>query len=331
MKRSGSGVWGVALAGGLLAVGPGHAAGQVEDFSSNPLDQGWAVAGDASLFRWDPAGGRLGVTWDSRRPNSYFHRRLPFALHRADDFSFGFELELTSHQAGSQPEKPGTFQIAVGFINVATATAPEFQRGVFLRSANLVEWTWFGGAGGISPSVSPVIVPEDGRLPWGYRDSFVGLAAGVRYGFTLQYTAAERALRVFLTEDGGPVQELSPVTLPADFRDFRVDALSVSSYSDAGQDPRFAGSVLATGWIDRVSWSLPAVPQPAVRIVGANPGRLAVPTERGWSYGLEVSNDLTTWNPLGQAVAGTGGEMELFDVRRALFPLQFYRVRVSRP
>lgn len=331
MTRKRSGARGAAVAGWLLAAVAGHATGQQEDFSANPLDQGWAVAGDASLFRWDAAGGRLGVTWDSSRPNSYFHRPLPFALNKADDFSFGFALELTSHQAGSQPEKPGTFQIAVGLIHLGSATAPGFQRGVFLQSANLVEWTWFGGAGGLSPSVSPVIVPEDGRLPWGYRDSFIGLETGVRYRFTLRYTAADRTLRVFLAVEGGPAQELSPVILPADFRDFRVDALAISSYSDAGQDPRFAGSVLATGWVDNLTWSVPEPPSPAVRILGANPGRVAVPTERGWSYGLEVSMDLVNWNPLGLPLPGTGGEVELFDARRALFPLQFYRVRVRRP
>ena len=127
------------------------------------------------------------------------------------------------------------------------------------------------------------------------------------------------------------VRLLLPVVLPAGFRDFRVNALSISSYSDAGQDPRFAGSVRATGWVDNVTWTLPDPPRPTVRIVGANPGRVMVPTERGWAYGLEVSNDLVEWSPWGQAVAGTGGEVELFDARRALFPEQYYRVRVTRP
>jgi hypothetical protein len=35
--------------------------------------------------------------------------------------------------------------------------------------------------------------------------------------------------------------------LNTNFADFRLGSISVSSYSDAGQDPQYAGSVLAHG------------------------------------------------------------------------------------
>jgi hypothetical protein len=318
---------------GWLGSWIGLATGFEEDFSSDPAARGWEVRGDAALFHWLPESGELGVTWDSSRPNSFFARRLPQPLTEQDDFSFGFNLQLDQVEVGFDPNKPGTFQIALGLIRLAEASAPGFQRGVFLRCTNLVEWTWFGAAQGISSSVSPVIVPADGRLPWGYRDTFLELMPGVRYGFEMAYTASDRTLRLSMTEDGEPGPELQPVRLPANFTRFQVDALSVHSYSDAGQDPRFAGSVRARGRLDAIHWTVP--PDPVGRVQWVHePERtgLRVESRQGWTYRVEVSGDWTHWVVVGGPLAGSGQSLVLPVPGPASgTEAQFYRVRAERP
>jgi hypothetical protein len=320
---------------GLLGMWVGWARdGFVEMFDTDPAARGWVVEGEGTLFGWDAAGQRLGVTWDSSRTNSFFVRRLPAPVGVADDFVFGFDLELEEHAVGVDPKRPGTFQIAVGLLRLSEATAPGFQRGVFLRSSNLVEWTWFGPdpSGTISASVSPVVVPRDGRLPWGYRDSYLGLEIGLRYGFEYRYTATNRTLRGTVTVDGQPGPELAPVVLPAAFTGFHVDALSVNSYSDAGQDPRYAGSVLARGWIRRMHYEGPGAVTERVEVKGDAMGwRLSVPTRVGWRYQLQHSPDLRSWEAIGEEQPGTGGEVG-FDLLNALdLPAGFFQMRAYLP
>lgn len=324
------------LVAGCLSAQPSLAAGdsgpEVEEFSSDPFLGGWRVHGDPALFAWDADRKALAVTWDSSRPNSYFHRPLPRVLTRADDFAFGFTLRLESHAVGTTEGKPGTFQIALGLIRVADATAPDFQRGVFLRSRNLVEWTWFGADEAISPSVSPVMVPSDGRLPWAYADSFVALQAEVEYRFRLDWSATDGVLGLAWWIDGEPGPDLRPVRMPAGFSDFAVDALAVSSYSDAGQDPRFAGSVRASGWVDDIEWVLPPDPVRDLRFTGSPFHReVTFKSQPGWEYTLEVSTDLARWEAVGTAEAGTGGDLSLSDPRRVVFPEAYHRVRAVRP
>jgi hypothetical protein len=42
-----------------------------------------------------------------------------------------------------------------------------------------------------------------------------------------------------------------------------------------------------------------------------------------------ASSNLSEWTELSSA-PGTGGRMELVDLRKAAFPVQFYRVRADR-
>lgn len=318
----------MAVAAALLWVpSPPARAANLEDFSTDPAQRGWRMVGDASAFHWDADAGALSATWDSRRSNAFFALPLATPLSKADDFSFGFKLRLAGIQAGVDPSKPGTFELAAGLLQLAQASAPGFERGVFLRSTNLVEWTWFPSAQGISASVSPAIVPADGRLPWAYSDSYMELAVATDYRFHLDYTAADHTLRSTVTVDGEPGPELQPVVLPEDFTDFRVDALSITSYSDAGQSPRFAGSILATGWIDDVTWEVPGPPVGTIRIVADGAGlRLWVGTRVGWTYTLESSGDVATWNKVGAALEGTGADVEFHAEGGAPGEARFFRV-----
>ena len=301
----------IAVAAALLFAPsrPARAA-NLEDFSSDPAQRGWRMVGDTSAFHWDAAAGALSATWDSRRPNAFFALPLATPLTKADDFSFGFKLRLTDIQPGVDPSKPGTFELAAGWLQLAQAAAPGFERGVFLRSTNLVEWTWFPSAQGVSASVSPAIVPADGRLPWGYSDSYMELAVETDYRFRLDYTGSDHTLRSTVTVDGEPGPGLQPLVLPGDFTDFRVDALSITSYSDAGQSPRFAGSILATGWIDDVTWEVPGPPVGTIRIRDDGVGPVvSVGTRVGWTYSLESSGDMASWSKIGNALEGTGSEV----------------------
>ena len=315
----------------VLGVARAAADGFVEEFDSDPSARGWGVLGDGAAFRWE-ARGWLGVEWDSTRPNGFFARALPGPVTERDDFSLGFDLVLDAHAVGVAPGKPGTFQMALGLIRRADATAPSFRRGVFLASRNLVEWAWFGTepSGWITASISPVVVPSDGRLPWGYADSFVEPRLGVRYGFDLVYTAADRTLRGTMTEDGLPGPVLRPVVLPAGFTGFEVDALSVNAYSDAGQDPRYAGSLRASARVDRIRWDGPGPVATGLRLEwGASGARVRFGTRQGWRYVVQASEDLRVWSDVSGPWVGDGAEAVLGDPAAAND--RFYRVEARRP
>lgn len=319
------------LCGGLWVGMPALADGFVEEFESDPTSRGWRVHGDGRAFGWNRAGW-LTVEWDSSRPNGYFAHALPGPVTERDDFSFGFDLVLDAHAVGVLPGKPGTFQMAAGLIRVRDATDASFRRAVFLGSRNLVEWAWFGTepAGAITASLSPVVVPSDGRLPWGYADSYVEPGLGIRYGFDLVYTASDRTLRVAMTEDGVPGPALRPVVLPSGFTGFEVDALSVNAYSDAGQDPRYAGSLRASARIDRMRWSGPGPVISGLRLErGTTGARVRFGTRLGWRYALQASEDLARWEPVTAQVMGDGGELQLEDSRS--MEMGFYRVEARRP
>src|SRR5438046_2844728 len=88
-----------------------------ENFSADPLQNGWQIFGDTNLFNWDPTNQNLAVTWDSTQPNSYFYKPLGTTLTRNDDFSIAFDLRLSDIASGSEPGKTGPVQLGFGFLN----------------------------------------------------------------------------------------------------------------------------------------------------------------------------------------------------------------------
>ena len=314
---------------GALA-GRVRAATVEETFDTPPEARGWNAWGDGSPFRWDPSGRRLEVGWDSSRPNGFFALPLPSPLTAAQDFGFAFDLTLESHAVGVHPGQPGTFQIAAGLVRRADVLATNYSRGAFPGPRNTVEWTWFGEAGAVAASVSPVVIPADGRLPWGYADSFVTLEPGRRYRFELAYTAADRTARLRLAIDGQPGPRLEDVVLPAAFTRFEVDAFAICNYSGAGQHPLYAGSVLARGWIDQVALTLPDPAGTPLRL-RAPDGGVVFDAMAGRRYRLEASGNLAEWNPVAEVRADRSGELELRDPRDGRLATQFYRVVVHAP
>jgi hypothetical protein len=315
------------MAATLVSAAAAMAGSFSEDFDIDPQARGWRVIGDTNLFQWLPATGALRVTWDSSRENSFFAWPLPVALSKEDDFAFGFDLRLEAHAVGVNAAQPGTFQIAAGFVNLGDVAQTNYVRGTGTGPQNTVEWTWFGAAGPIQASVSPVAIPTNRLGRWAYSDSFVSLETGATYRFALRYRAAEKTAELTMTVDGQPGPELRSLVLPADFTDFRIDALAISSYSAAGQNPRFAGSVLATGIVDRVTLEFPDLP--ITRIEPRSDG-VTFLSLRGWRYVLLASADLAEWSEVMRA-DGTGERMTLSDPREAVFPQMFFRVRAERP
>ena len=123
----------LAWAGLFVALSAARAVTLTEDFSTDPLQNGWQVFGDTNLFAWDATNQNLAVTWDSTQPNSYFYHPLGGRLTRYDDFTLDFDLRLNDIASGVEPGKTGPMQLGFGFQNYAAATNANFLRGYLLR------------------------------------------------------------------------------------------------------------------------------------------------------------------------------------------------------
>jgi hypothetical protein len=321
-------LWMPALAGlCLFTCNAARAITLAENFSADPLASGWSVYGNASLFAWDATHGNLAVTWDSSQTNSYFCRPLGLVLSRTNDFLLSFELLLHDIGPGVDTNKTFTFQIAVGLLNLAQATDSGFVRGSGYQSPNLVEWNYFWDSG-YGATISPVLISSNNEFSSGGFTFPLELATNTVYRVTMRYFADEGRLRTTMTSNGVPIGPIEDATLGANFSDFAVDHLSVSSYNDAGQFPGYEGSVLAHGWVDNFVF---AAPPPVTRArAGGAPGSVQFRSTTNWLYHLERTTDFASWTPVSAVVPGTGAEMTLQDTNpppgRA-----FYRVQARLP
>lgn len=311
-----------------LAALPARALTFTEDFHENPFDHGWQTVGDTALFHWDSSAQDLSVTWDSSQTNSYCYLPLGNVLTKASDFQLAFDLTLEDIQIGATPGKDTTFEIALGFLNLAQATQPQFLRGTGSNSPDLVEWDYFPDSG-FGATVSTPIVSASNVWASGGFNFPLPLALAKTYHFVLTYTATNQTLQAQMSADGS-TNLLDPTTLDNSFDDFQVDAFAVESYSDAGQDPQYAGSVLAHGRLDNIVITLPDAP------IQQFAGGFAQGTWRGdfvgrpgWRYTLEVSSNLQTWRSVGSSVDGTGQLQTLTDPSPS--PREaFYRIRADQ-
>lgn len=313
----------------VLLAGPASAAEWSDDFALPPEQRGWRAFGDDTLFAWDADREAVRVTWDSARPNSYLQRPLGTVLSRTDDFAFGFDLELEAVAAGVSPDKPFTFELAVGLHRRVDAEQPDFRRGTGVDSPNLVEFVWFPDTGR-GATVWPTIVAANGRFNYSGSTDFtlLDLAPGHRFTVWMSYDAASATLATSMWRDGAPFGPVRPVKLAPSFTDFRVDTFAVRSYSDAGAD----GSLRATGWIDNVRLVLPPPPLGAIRGVRTDgQWRVSFEARGGWSYTLERTEVLgRPWQVVGAATPGSDGDLQLTDPAPPA-TAAFYRVRAEKP
>ena len=317
------------LAGALFS-GPVNSAVSIqEDFVAHPSTRQWRAFGDGSLFSWNRTNQNLEVTWDSSRPNSYFASPLNTVLSRSDDFSILFDLWLRDITVGTTPGKPFTFQLAIGLINRAEATSTNFLRGTGTDSPDVMEFDYFPDSG-FGATVSPTVISSNGQFASSFNFP-LELTNHVWFHVAMSYTASNQTLVTTMTQNGMAFGPIQAVTLDTNFTDFRADHFAVASYSDGGQDPQFAGSILAHGVVDNV---VVTVPEPAVLdLAGAmvNGGwRTEFMARTNWLYALEWTSDFQSWNTVSQVARGADQRLTLADTN-ATTANGFYRVRAERP
>jgi hypothetical protein len=309
----------------LVAAGV-EAASISEDFTGDPRARGWTVFGDASLFHWNPANQNLEITWDSSQGNSYFYRPLLKVLGKNDDFSLAFELQLKDVAVGLSSDKPFTFEVAVGLFNRAQAMGTNFVRGTAKQSPNLVEFDYFPDSG-FGATVSLALVSSNHQF-LASMNYPMEMTAGDAFQVTMRYTASNRTLSTVMTRHGesfGPIQDLQ---LSADFTDFQVDTVAISSYNDE----KSGGSLLAHGVVDNVTVTVPESEPPIAGLAGEMVDgwwQAEFVGRAGWTYVLEQTSDFRTWTGIAEPMSGTGGRQVLTDIRRAS-GAWFYRVRAER-
>jgi hypothetical protein len=194
----------------------------------------------------------------------------------------------------------------------------------------VVEFDYFPDSG-FGATISPTVISSNGVFASGF-NSPLALALNDLYHVELRYAASNLTLSTTVTRNGAPFGPIADVVLDgAAFTDFRVDAFAVSSYSDAGQDPDWDGSIRAHGRLDHVEWEVPEPPVGALT-VGVRDGRGTVEFESqtGWVYTLEGAEDLRAWEPASAPTPGVAGRLALTD-GRVPGDRVFYRVRAERP
>jgi hypothetical protein len=116
-------------------------------------------------------------------------------------------------------------------------------------------------------------------------------------------------------------------TIAVTNRDFRCDAFSISSYTDAMS----TSSLLAHGRVDNLTLTLP--PSPIQDIVGAFDGtawRVQFISRTNWLYTLERTTNFAAWNPVVSGQPGNNSLLSLSDSQPPTVQAA-YRVRADLP
>lgn len=299
-----------------------------ESFTGDPAADGWKSFGDTNLFHWNSAAQTLQVTWDSSRTNSYFYHPLGTVIAKDDDFSLAFDVRLGDIAIGVDPAKPYTFQFTIGFIHQPDAFRPDFIRGTGSNSPNLVEFDYFPDSG-FGATISPTLISSNGEFAYSF--NIDEMTTNDLFHIEMVYTASDSTLRTTMTRNGEPFGPIGDAVIDARFfTDFRADAVAVCSYSDAGQDPLYAGSILAHGTVDNLSVTVPAPPVGTLAGAFSNSVWQVQFTDRtNWLYTLQRSADFQSWSDVSPATAGAAGSLVLSDANAA--EKGFYRVKAERP
>ncbi len=307
-----------------------------ENFTNDPAADGWQIFGSPNLFQWNSTSHQLAVTWDSSQANSYFYHPLGAALTSASNFMFSFDLQLNDIAAGPAENKPQALQVAIGLLNFTEATNDGFYIGTGYNAPDLVELDYYTDTGYGATVGTPMISSVNNFASGGLTYPLT-LTFGAVYRFTLIYTANNQTMHTVLTSNGVPVGPLKATQLTDTFGDFHVDAFSINSYTDAGQDTNtyyydgfpviYAGSLLAHGTVSQMFF---ADALPVTRILAAGPGQLQFSSTTNWVYTLERTTDFQNWPTVSPAVPGVEGSLTLTDTN-PIPDKVFYRVRADRP
>jgi hypothetical protein len=293
-----------------------------ENFSADPLQCGWNIFGKTNLFVWDSTNQNLAVTWDSTNQNSFFYHPLGTVLAIDDDFSLSFDLRLSSATACGYG-----FELAIGLLHFSDATTADFSRSGG-NSPNLFEFDYFP-ADDFGDSFSMDATLKDAQP--GYAGFYFAydnlpLIPGVTYRITLTHTAGSSALGGNVLADGEPYASLTKI-YSKPLTDFRLDTLSVSSYTDDG----FGDSIFAQGSVDNFVVTLP--PPPVQNLTGGFSNgvwQAQFLSRSNWLYTLQRSADFQSWTNLSPATSGNATNLFLQDANPPLAEA-FYRVSAERP
>jgi hypothetical protein len=302
-----------------------------EDFSNNPTGDGWKTFGNTNLFTWNATNQGLQVTWDSTQPNSYFYHPLGTIMTSNDAFSVSFDLLL--NDASTNKDGTNSMELAVGFFNSSEAQSAGFFRGAVGVAPNIAEFDFFAGNGNYYPagvpSVDATLIDADNYYYFAYDD--VPWNFGACYHVTINHAAGTSALTGQILTNGQLYANL-PGT-PGSYynegtRDFRLDTIAISSYSDANSAGYHYGpsSLTAHGMVKNLLITGP--PPPVTYLSGSltnNIWQVQFWSRTNWNYTLEKSPDLRTWSPLAPATGGSGVQMALQDTNAAAQG-QYYRV-----
>jgi hypothetical protein len=314
---------------GLVAASIGGAATLQEDFSSDPLQHGWKTFGNTNLFHWNSTNLDLDVTWDSSQTNSYFYHELGTIPAHDDSFHLSFDLMFQDYTNGTTSGKPYDFEAAIGFLDLANATQTNFSRGAGINKTygpnNLVEFDFFPAFSIYQPTISQVIVSTNNA--WLYNNNnLLDLTPGQWFHVDMDYNGAVRMLTTVVTNNGVQYGMTQTISVPANF-DFRVTAVSVSSYSDQNA----TGSILAHGKVDNF---VVTVPPPPVQNLGGGFTNGLWQTQflsrSNWWYTLQRSPDFQSWNNVSAATPGNATNLVLQDTNPPA-DKAFYRINAQRP
>ncbi len=315
-----------------------------ENFSANPLQNGWKIFGDTNSFVWNSGSNNLAVTWDSRRTNSYFYHPLGTILTRDDDFSITFDLNLSDIATGIEPFKTGPLQIALGFVKFSVVSNAGFGRGVYGSAPNIAEFNYYADGyydfGIIYPSPAATLPSFiSGVDSYAYCPASVSpfnnlLPTNQTVRVAMTFTASNQTAVLNITANGSPVGTLPALVLTTanGFKtndNFYADTFSISSYSSFGDD---YDSVLAHGTVSNLVVTVPPPPVQNLAVVfSGGQWRVNFLCQNKWSYALEASTNLINWTQINsQNSTNANVPLTLTDTntpgRKA-----FYRIRADRP
>lgn len=300
-----------------------------ENFSADPLQNGWQIFGDTNLFQWDSTNHDLAVTWDSSQANSYFYHPLGTVLTRDDDFSITFDLQLNDVAVDGFG-----FELAISLLNFADATSTNLQRGVGIDPAfgarSVAEFDYFPDAG-FGATISPTMISSNNQFASAFNFP-LELTNGISFHIVMTYTASNQTFSTLITNNSngqpfGPIDDVLLNSYGTNFSDFRLDTAAISNYSDTNS----YGSILAHGIVDNLVVIVP--PPPVQNLTGTFSNgvwQAQFISRTNWLYTLQRTTNFVSWADASPAANGNKTNQLLQDTNPHA-DKAFYRIRAERP
>jgi hypothetical protein len=219
-------------------------------------------------------------------------------------------------------------------LNLSNAVNPGFSRALGY-SPDIFEFNYFpdSGDGFGDPNLAASMTDDTDSITSFPNFYFIfdtqPMILGTNYHVTLTHAAGAGLISATVFTNG-QVYSTMPLFYSGAIGDLRLDTLSVSSYSGAGQDPAFAGSLLAQGTVDNFVVTLPPLAHNLTGSFTNGMWQSRVTTYSDTHYTLQRSTNFMSWSDVTAPVAGNG-DVLLFSDTNALTDKAFYRVRADKP